>query len=83
MKVLVLTNISGEVIGTVRLVNFRTRGDACEVACIPSPDQRLYEIDVSPEVYAIEDGEEFHRAVRLILIKTGHGDNFPGCDTAK
>lgn len=68
MKMLVLTNKSGQVIGTYRPNSKEGFGKA---GIRPLPGQTLHEIDVPPDVFAIERGEDLHLAVELHLRTAG------------
>jgi hypothetical protein len=67
MKVLVLVDKAGKVIGTFR--PSRLNEGIGQGGLIPLPGQTMHEADVPPETFAIEGGEEFHRAMELHLKK--------------
>jgi hypothetical protein len=67
MKVHVLVDKSGTVIGTFR--PNQSQGQGNQAGFMPLPDQKVHEVDVPPETFAIEQGEEFHRAVEVHLKK--------------
>lgn len=66
MKVLVLFNESGRVIGTCRQAG--VSGDQFpRVRCEPMAKQTMREMDVSAEIFAIDDGDKFHQALEALL----------------
>jgi hypothetical protein len=71
MKITVIINADGKLIGTIRRnADAASRADEemhAEIA--PLPGQRLQEIDVPDDIYGLEEPDELHRRIKAFLPK--------------
>jgi hypothetical protein len=70
MKLLVVTDTKGEIIGTARIEKgeVSAKGKSTDAPSIAGftalPGQKVFEIEVPNELQRVEDVEEFHKAVK-------------------
>lgn len=67
MKMQIVTNKKGEVIGTARTEHHTVVGAPKIGRIIPSPEQKVHEIDIPNDILEIKGVKEFHKALEKHL----------------